>query len=318
MTDSVATRYRWDDLPQEELNPLLAPAADLHRADDARPRLPRAGLRRPEALARERAAHLHPRGHAAVLARRGRLGGRRRRGRRGAAHPVERAAHGRGAREDARRRHLLPAPRRTGSTAPTPTCGRSEPRARGTRSRSSAARAAGSGARSPTSWRPKAHRSRSARATPRRSTRRQRDRDAPAPRLAVAADLSVAGEPARGRGLRRALRPARHPRHERRRAAVPGGFESFGAEDWERATALAPHSTVELARAALPGMRSGGWGRILFVTSIAAQAAGRQPACSRTALRPAVTGFAHSLAREVAKDGITVNTILPGYTRPSA
>ena len=32
-------------------------------------------------------------------------------------------------------------------------------------------------------------------------------------------------------------------------------------------------------------------------------------------LRPAVSGFAHALAREVASDGITVNTILPGYTR---
>jgi 3-oxoacyl-[acyl-carrier protein] reductase len=31
-------------------------------------------------------------------------------------------------------------------------------------------------------------------------------------------------------------------------------------------------------------------------------------------LRTAVTGFAATLAREVAKDGITVNTILPGYT----
>jgi 3-oxoacyl-[acyl-carrier protein] reductase len=31
-------------------------------------------------------------------------------------------------------------------------------------------------------------------------------------------------------------------------------------------------------------------------------------------LRAAVTGFASTLAREVAKDGITVNTILPGYT----
>ena len=31
-------------------------------------------------------------------------------------------------------------------------------------------------------------------------------------------------------------------------------------------------------------------------------------------LRAAVTGYAKTLAREVAKDGITVNTILPGYT----
>ena len=32
-------------------------------------------------------------------------------------------------------------------------------------------------------------------------------------------------------------------------------------------------------------------------------------------LRSAVTGFARTLANEVARDGITVNNILPGYTR---
>ena len=37
-----------------------------------------------------------------------------------------------------------------------------------------------------------------------------------------------------------------------------GGFESFDAEDWRRATALVLASTVELATAAAPHMRRGG------------------------------------------------------------
>jgi 3-oxoacyl-[acyl-carrier protein] reductase len=73
-------------------------------------------------------------------------------------------------------------------------------------------------------------------------------------------------------------------------------------------------SAVEIATASVPHMRRAGWGRILFVTSITA----RQPVDNlllSNALRPAVLGFAHSLAREVAKDAITVNAILPGYAR---
>ncbi len=93
-----------------------------------------------------------------------------------------------------------------------------------------------------------------------------------------------------------------------------GGFERFGADEWRAATALVLNSSIELATAAVPHMRRAGWGRILFVTSITA----RQPVDNlvlSNALRPAVLGFASSLARDVATDGITVNAILPGYTR---
>ena len=64
LSEPARRHYRWDDMPKEALKPDLAPAADLDRADDARARVPREGLHRPEALARERAAHLHPRGRA--------------------------------------------------------------------------------------------------------------------------------------------------------------------------------------------------------------------------------------------------------------
>ena len=76
-------------------------------------------------------------------------------------------------------------------------------------------------------------------------------------------------------------------------------------------------------RVALVGGASRGLGRtvaeelvaeVLCVTSITAKRPVDNLLLSN-ALRPAVAGFAHSLAREVAKDGITVNTIVPGYTR---
>src|SRR5256714_313621 len=93
-----------------------------------------------------------------------------------------------------------------------------------------------------------------------------------------------------------------------------GPFESFGVEQWEAATRLLLHSSVELARQVLPGMKERRWGRILNVTSIAV----KQPVDNlilSNSLRAAVTGMARTLANEVATFGVTVNNIMPGYTR---
>lgn len=94
----------------------------------------------------------------------------------------------------------------------------------------------------------------------------------------------------------------------------PGPFESHSPEAWQKAVELNLHSVVNLVRAALPGMKSRRWGRILNVTSIAV----KQPVDSlilSNSVRAAVTGFARSLANEVGAFNITVNNLLPGYTR---
>ena len=93
-----------------------------------------------------------------------------------------------------------------------------------------------------------------------------------------------------------------------------GPFDAHGWDAWERAVNLTLRSAVELTRAVLPGMRARRWGRIINVTSIAV----KQPVDNlmlSNAVRSAVTGFARTLANEVATEGITVNNILPGYTR---
>jgi len=93
----------------------------------------------------------------------------------------------------------------------------------------------------------------------------------------------------------------------------PSGL--FGAHDWEawqRAVDLTLRSAVELTRAVLPGMRERRWGRVIHVTSLTV----RQPIDGlmlSTSIRAAVTGFARTLANEVAAEGVTVNTILPGF-----
>jgi 3-oxoacyl-[acyl-carrier protein] reductase len=93
-----------------------------------------------------------------------------------------------------------------------------------------------------------------------------------------------------------------------------GPFESFTPEAWESGYRLLLNSAVGLTRAVLPGMKDRRWGRILNVTSIAV----KQPIDGlmlSNSLRAAVTGFARTLANEVARFNITVNNILPGYTR---
>ena len=94
----------------------------------------------------------------------------------------------------------------------------------------------------------------------------------------------------------------------------PGPFESHSREAWKRAVELNLDSVVNLTRAVLPGMKERRWGRILNVTSIAV----KQPVDGlilSNSVRAAVTGFARSLANEVAPFNITVNNLLPGYTR---
>jgi 3-oxoacyl-[acyl-carrier protein] reductase len=93
-----------------------------------------------------------------------------------------------------------------------------------------------------------------------------------------------------------------------------GQFESYTAEMWGAATRLLLFSVVGLVRAVLPGMKERRWGRILNVTSIAV----KQPIDGlmlSNSLRAAVTGFARTLANETAPFNVTVNNLMPGYTR---
>jgi 3-oxoacyl-[acyl-carrier protein] reductase len=94
----------------------------------------------------------------------------------------------------------------------------------------------------------------------------------------------------------------------------PGRFETLTPADWDAAARILLTSAVTFVRCVLPGMRERRWGRILNITSIAA----KQPVDGlmlSNALRAGVTGFSRTLANEVATDGVTVNTLMPGYTR---
>ncbi len=93
-----------------------------------------------------------------------------------------------------------------------------------------------------------------------------------------------------------------------------GTFEAHSPADWDRAIAQNLSSVLNLVRGVLPGMRTRKWGRIVNCTSVAV----KQPVeglILSNSVRAAVTGFARTLANEVAPHGITVNNVLPGFTR---
>ncbi len=92
-----------------------------------------------------------------------------------------------------------------------------------------------------------------------------------------------------------------------------GPFENLNRADWEDATRSLLTSVLDLTRLVLPGMKERSWGRILNITSIAAKQPVENLILSNS-IRAAVTGFAKTLADEVAEHGITVNNIMPGYT----
>jgi 3-oxoacyl-[acyl-carrier protein] reductase len=91
----------------------------------------------------------------------------------------------------------------------------------------------------------------------------------------------------------------------------PGPITAVSSDVWRRQFQAQFLSYVELAGAVLEGMRSRGWGRILLSSSSGAV----QPIPNlgiSNSLRGSLLGWAKTLAAEVAADGVTVNTLIPG------
>ncbi|MFG6191009.1 SDR family oxidoreductase [Nonomuraea sp. JJY05] len=90
-----------------------------------------------------------------------------------------------------------------------------------------------------------------------------------------------------------------------------GRFDETSLADWDVAVQRNLLGTVRLMYAVLPEMRSRGWGRIVTITSRSAREALDGLALSN-ATRSAVAGVVRTLAREVARDGVLVNNVMPG------
>lgn len=89
-------------------------------------------------------------------------------------------------------------------------------------------------------------------------------------------------------------------------------FDSTTDEQYVAAIQLNLLSSIRLARACVPGMRARKWGRVIFLTSMAAKQPVPGLILSNTA-RSGLLGFAKTLANECARDNVLVNTVLPGH-----
>jgi len=90
-----------------------------------------------------------------------------------------------------------------------------------------------------------------------------------------------------------------------------GTFGSTNFDAYEAALRANLLATIRMCYAAVPQMRKQGWGRVVAITSIAVREPIPSLILSNTA-RAGLTGFLKTLAREVAGDGVTVNSVQPG------
>ena len=90
----------------------------------------------------------------------------------------------------------------------------------------------------------------------------------------------------------------------------PQPIDQITEQDWDDLMAANLKSCFLVTQAVLPAMRARQWGRIINLSSVAAQlggVVGPHYAASKAGLH----GLTHYYARHLAKEGITVNTIAP-------
>ena len=90
------------------------------------------------------------------------------------------------------------------------------------------------------------------------------------------------------------------------------GLHRMTSKQWNDVLRTDLDSVFNLSRAVIEGMRDRKFGRIINISSINGQK-GQAGQCNYSAAKAGMIGFTKALAQEVAKQGITVNAITPGY-----
>jgi acetoacetyl-CoA reductase len=89
-------------------------------------------------------------------------------------------------------------------------------------------------------------------------------------------------------------------------------FKKMTKADWDAVVHTNLDSTFNMTKQVMDGMLERGWGRVINISSVNGQK-GAFGQTNYSAAKAGMHGFTKALALEVAKKGVTVNTISPGY-----
>ncbi len=86
----------------------------------------------------------------------------------------------------------------------------------------------------------------------------------------------------------------------------------MGYEQWDSVIGVNLTGAFNVTKQVVPHMKAQSWGRIINISSVNGQR-GQIGQCNYSASKAGLHGFSKALARELVRDGITVNTVAPGY-----
>ena len=89
-------------------------------------------------------------------------------------------------------------------------------------------------------------------------------------------------------------------------------FLKMTREDWDAVIDTNLNSMFNVTKQVVPGMVEKGWGRIIQISSVNGEK-GQAGQTNYSAAKAGMHGFTKALAQEVARKGVTVNTVSPGY-----
>jgi 3-oxoacyl-[acyl-carrier protein] reductase len=90
-------------------------------------------------------------------------------------------------------------------------------------------------------------------------------------------------------------------------------FADLPPDEWDHQLSISLTSAFNLTRALVGSMRARGWGRIVFVSSVTGSFVSYRRQAAYAASKAGLDGLRRTLAIELGPDGITVNSVAPGW-----